>query len=155
MITDRRSENDDRAAIPGDEPGALARWIAPGLVERVGDGWRLAGCACASCDERFFPPVGVCARCLSRDLRPVHLAREGIVHTVTTVVMAPPGFTPPYRLGWVNLADGVRVFGRILPPDGDEPPVGGRVEVTVAVLSTTPEGEPVYGHAFRPVDKEA
>jgi hypothetical protein len=62
--------------------------------------------------------------------------------------MAPPGFEVPYRLGWVDLDDGVRVFGRVLSADGADPMVGDRMALTTTVIRSNDEGGPIQGHAF-------
>lgn len=123
------------------------RWIEQGLMVLEDGSWHLAGSEC-TCGARCFPRAARCAECLSEQLEPVALARRGRVHGVTTVRMAPPGFTAPYMLAWVDLDDGVRVFGQVVGER--EPRVGDLVEVTASVVRHAEDGAPVHGHAFRP-----
>ena len=132
------------------EPGTGVRWVAPDLVEKVDGTWRLVGSSCEACGERYFPQTKVCPSCLGRTLSRVHLTEKGRLHSVTTVAMAPPGFRAPYRLGWVDLEDGPRVFAPIVPADGDVPLLGDAMGVAVSIVRTDPDGEPVFGHVFTP-----
>lgn len=126
------------------------RWVGLDLVEQVDDSWRLVGAACTSCGTRFFPAPSICAACLSRRLERLHLSPRGRLHSVTTVVMAPPGFIAPYRLGWVDLDDGPRAFGQVVPADGPEPRIGDAMKVGVAIVRREPDGIPMYAHVFSP-----
>jgi uncharacterized protein len=132
------------------EPKGGARWLAPDLIEKVDRGWQLVGSKCEQCGARYFPRTTVCASCLGRDVSRVHLSAKGRLYTLTTVAMAPPGFSAPYRLGWVDLDDGPRVFGQVIPADSDEPRIGDVLTVAASVIRTDPDGTPVYGHAFTP-----
>jgi uncharacterized OB-fold protein len=132
------------------EPGNDARWLGADLVEKADGSWRLVGSACASCGARYFPQTSVCPSCLGRDMTRVHLSEKGRLHSVTTVAMAPPGFRAPYRLAWVDLDDGPRAFGQVVPADGDEPSVGDAMEVAVAAVRVDPDGTSVYSHVFTP-----
>jgi uncharacterized protein len=118
-------------------------------VARDDDGSaRLIGGRCDRCDARFFPRPAVCAHCLSTEIPEERLSPAGTVHAVTTVHMAPPGFEAPYRLAWVDLDDGVRVFAQL---DCDsEPAVGARVITTTKLLRTRSDGTALHGHAFEP-----
>ena len=86
------------------DPQAGDRWIAPDLVEPVGGTWRLVGTTCEACGATFFPATNMCAFCLGTELKRVHFPRLGVLHSVTTVSLAPPGFEAPYSLGWVIVA---------------------------------------------------
>ncbi|MGH2784329.1 MAG: Zn-ribbon domain-containing OB-fold protein [Actinomycetota bacterium] len=130
------------------DPGAITRWLGPDLVERADGVWRLVGSACHACGARYFPQTTTCPACMGRDLGRVHLSEKGRLHSVTTVAVAPPGFQAPYRLGWVDLDNGPRVFGQIVPADGNEPRTGADMTVSVAPIRVDPDGTPVYGHVF-------
>jgi uncharacterized OB-fold protein len=92
----------------------------------------VTGSRCTSCGATFYPPRGICSRCLSA-LEPAALSTRGTVHTYTVVHQAGPGFETPYVLVYVDLPEGVRVLGQL---DG-EPRIGLEVELA--------------GDRFRPV----
>ena len=84
----------------------------------------MTGSRCPACGATFYPPRGVCSRCLS-ELELVQLSTKGVVYTYTVVHQAGPGFETPYTLVYVDLPEGVRVLGRL---DG-EPQIGMVVEL--------------------------
>lgn len=96
----------------------------------------VTGSRCTSCGATFYPPRGICSRCLS-ELEPAELSTRGVVYTYTVVHQAAPGFETPYTLVYVDLPEGVRVLGRL----AGEPRIGLEVELA-------PDG-------FRPVAKAA
>jgi uncharacterized OB-fold protein len=72
----------------------------------------------------------VCQRCGSPETTDLLLSDRGTLVTYTTVWVPRPGLVPPYTLGQVDLADGVRVFahGRGLA-DGCQVPMPVRIVV--------------------------
>ena len=130
--------------------GESVRWLADDLLDQVGQSWRLVGSRCEQCDWPSFPPVAVCARCLSTNQLRVPFGPVGRIHSVTTVAMAPPGFAAPYRLAWVDFDEGVRVFGQVVMSENGVG-VGDPVEVTAAVVRHDADGTEVWGHSFRGV----
>jgi uncharacterized OB-fold protein len=91
---------------------------------------RLAGSRCTSCGAVSWPARPVCQRCGSAATEDLLLSDRGELATYTKVWVPRPGLTPPYVLGQVDLADGVRVFahGRGLP-DGAHVPLAVRIVV--------------------------
>src|SRR5207302_7584728 len=74
----------------------------------------LVGMRCAHCDIKAFPAREVCSGCGRDDgLAEVELAPEGSLYTFSEVHVAPKGFATPYVIGYVDLADGVRVLAQI------------------------------------------
>ncbi|ASO21693.1 pimeloyl-ACP methyl ester carboxylesterase/uncharacterized OB-fold protein [Actinoalloteichus hoggarensis] len=76
----------------------------------------LVGNRCTDCGRRFFPGRRLCFGCGGLALEEVLLPREGTLYSYTRVhVSSAP---PPYTLGYVDLAEDVRVLARIEgPPD--------------------------------------
>jgi len=108
----------------------------------------LLGSRCKSCGTFFYPPISVCHHCYQEEtLETVPLSRRGKLYTYTTVQMAPPGFRAPYHIGYVDLAEGVRVFGHM---EG-ELSVGMEMELSLGIIKKNQEGVPVIGPIFRPV----
>lgn len=72
----------------------------------------LLGLECASCGHRTASPKAACIACGARDLDTVTLPTDGIVHSETTIAVAPTGFEGPYQVAIVDLGD-VRLLARI------------------------------------------
>ncbi|HEX2316019.1 MAG TPA: OB-fold domain-containing protein [Thermomonospora sp.] len=76
---------------------------------------------CGGCARFVHLPEPVCPFCGGRDLPYERVSGRGVVHTFTVVHRAfVPGFTPPFVLAWIDLAEGgARVFGDVvgLPPE--------------------------------------
>lgn len=78
----------------------------------------LIGARCPHCDHIDFPPVSICSNCSSSDERePVELGPVGTLYTFTIVHVAVSKENAPYAVGYVDFPEGVRVFGRINPPE--------------------------------------
>lgn len=110
---------------------------------------RLIGMRCPVCGTRAFPAKDVCHECGNeKDLEPVKLSPTGKLYTYSEVHAAPKGFPRPYVVGYVDLEDGVRLFGQVEHPAAelkvDEP-----VRVVLGQVRTDPNGVPVISYKFR------
>ncbi len=90
------------------EPLALS--AGPYLDLQCDGGPRLMGSECLECGHRLFPVAAVCPNCMSDQLKPLPLSREGKVYSFTVLRQAPPGFDSPSIISYVDLREGVRVF---------------------------------------------
>ncbi|WP_254768844.1 Zn-ribbon domain-containing OB-fold protein [Salinilacihabitans rarus] len=88
----------------------------------------LLGQRCPDCGHETAAPKAACARCGSREVETVSLPTEGVVHTATTIAVAPEGFEGPYRVAVIDLGE-ARVLARL---DGDAG-IGDAVELAGAV----------------------
>ena len=92
---------------------------------------RLRGVQCNDCGMKVFPVTDVCPGCLSSSLGALTLGGEGRLYSYTTVHVAPPGWETPYVVGYVDLPEGVRLFGKVKAGGPDalrvDMPVGVRV----------------------------
>lgn len=70
----------------------------------------LQGGECAQCGTKAFPPPVACSKCLSEDIRPYDLSREGTLYASSIIHIAPPPHAVPFGVGYVDLEDDVRVF---------------------------------------------
>lgn len=104
----------------------IAGLVCPHIALR-GGALTLLGSRCAACAEVYFPPAGNCTRCLSRDLRPHDLGGRGTLWswTVQSFMPKPPydgGEAPeqfrPYGVGYVEMADGIKVEARLTQAEG-------------------------------------
>ena len=72
------------------------------------------GSQCTKCKNIVFPRKHVCPRCLADDMKEVKLPREGKVFSLATLNNgSPDDFIIPYTNGYVELSNGLRIFGLI------------------------------------------
>ena len=118
-----------------DERLTHARW-----TEALRDG-RLLGQRCPECGNETATPVAACPTCGARGLETVDLPTSGVVHTATTIAVAPAAFDGGYRVAVIDLETegGARVTARL---EGAAV-IGDRVELT-GVLEVR-ETVPVFG----------
>jgi uncharacterized OB-fold protein len=90
------------------------RFVTPDLVALDASGApHLIGGCCRKCQALSFPRASVCTNCLSEDIETVNLAAEGMLYSYSIVHQAPKGWLVPYVLGYIDLADNVRVLAHI------------------------------------------
>lgn len=100
------------------EPTATPPMFQSGLFETGESGPSLLGSRCRGCRRTFFPCVEVCLDCLADDPEPYRLSQHGVLECFTTVSMPALHIEPPYSVGYVALADGLRVFAPLEPARG-------------------------------------
>lgn len=87
-------------------------WIESDVRETVAtmetDG-QIVGSECAGCGLAAFPSVRVCRRCQSPNQTSLVLESHGTLYSYSTVHVA-SGREVPYLVGYVDLADGVRIL---------------------------------------------
>jgi uncharacterized OB-fold protein len=118
--------------------------VEPGHVIAGDGGLRLKGGACASCGALAFPKPAICSGCLSEDIADAPLAGGGVLYAYSVIHV---GRRPdlPYAVGYVDLADGVRVFTELTRTDGLCPDMKVAIEIS-------PEAE---GYRFNAAPVEA
>lgn len=97
----------------------------------LGEG-RFVTTRCASCGRLSFPPKPFCPHCWHERVEWAPLSPAGTVYSSTVIHAAPAVFRHeiPYRVGIVDLDDGVRIATRLLGvKDGFG--VGKRAEIVV------------------------
>jgi uncharacterized OB-fold protein len=120
-----------------------------GLFEEVNGGPALIGSKCQACGQVLFPARSVCLNCLSEDVKPVHLSREGQLYTYTTVYMASEHFPPPYAVGWIEMPEGLRIFSQIRGWQEQPLKIGMKMRMYIETLWRDGDNE-VIGFVFRP-----
>ena len=138
-MTDAGSE-----ALTAMEP----RFVAPALVERDAEGKpRLRAGRCRECGALSFPSATVCANCLSENIEPTTLARDGVLYSYSIVHRAPRGWRVPYALGYVDLPEGIRVLAHLgIPAEAlcvDLP-----VRLDAGIVGTDEQGAPLQSYIF-------
>jgi uncharacterized OB-fold protein len=122
--------------------------VWPGLCARDLAGPYLIGGHCKTCG---FMTLGVrprCPGCWAADsMREIPIGRRGHLYTYTVIHQLPPGYDAPFAVGYVDLAEGVRVFAHI-----DNTPeslrIGAEVALTIAPVKRDDKGAPLAGPRF-------
>ncbi|MBK5123924.1 OB-fold domain-containing protein [Burkholderia sp. R-69980] len=94
------------------------RQIGTGSVVRGIDNWSLMGAKCADCAALLYPALTTCPECGGRTFAASPLQAVGNLYCYSVVHMGPKGVDVPYVVGYVDLSDGLRLFGRIEIPTG-------------------------------------
>lgn len=130
----------------------------PDVLGGTAEAPRLIGNRCTDCGEPFFPAAMGCTRCSSQSLEPVDLGDKGQLWTFTIQGFRPKppydgddsegGFLP-FAVGYVEMAGGLKVEGRIVT----DRPERLRIEQPMRVCLEAyrhEAGTPVYTYAFSP-----
>ena len=122
---------------------------------------RLIGSRCAACGIVTFPSQDSCPRCAATDMAEHLLPRRGRLWAWTTQGFPPP--SPPYAgptgdafvpfgVGYVELADEVKVETRLTEADPNALRIGMDMELVVVPFRTGENGDEIVTFAFQPVD---
>jgi uncharacterized OB-fold protein len=95
--------------------------------------WSLLGAKCTGCGTLAFPALTACPDCDGGDFVAAPLPAAGNLYSYSVVHMGQKGVDVPYVVGYVDLREGPRVFGRIdLAPDAIE--IGQPLELRVTPI---------------------
>jgi uncharacterized OB-fold protein len=119
----------------------------PWTVE--GETVRLHASRCERCGGLTFPARRECAACGGVEEKVV-LSGTGTLYSFSEIHVAPKGFATPYVVGYVDLPEGVRLFGQI-EGRAAELAVGGKVAVTLGAVRADAAGRPVISYKFKRV----
>ena len=77
---------------------------------------RFVTTSCVKCGRASFPPKPFCPHCWHGEVRWVPLSPRGVVYSSTVMHAVPAYFKheAPYRVGIVDLDDGIRIATRLL-----------------------------------------
>ena len=114
------------------------------------EGETLQGGKCSECGQVVFPRSVVCLNCHHQTVEGLPLSRRGRLVSFTTVHMPAAGFQPPHASGFVDLPEGVRIFGPLEIVEEKPFSVGMDMEVRIGTLWTKGEQE-IVGFRFVPV----
>jgi len=110
---------------------------------------RLHGSKCAHCGVAAFPPHPSCPACGAEGSQDtVQLSPVGTLYTFSEIHIAPKGFVTPYAVGYVDLPEGVRLFGQIETPAADLR-LGQQVAVTLGPVRADASGRMVISYKFK------
>ena len=116
----------------------------------------LVGNRCENCGRTFFPKRAICCQCFHDDqMKETVLSTRGKLHDYCISQIAPPGFKPPYALGYVDLPEGVRLFSLLSLDSLSEGnlELGMEVELVIEKMKEDEEGNDLLCYKFRPFKK--
>jgi uncharacterized protein len=130
-----------------------ARPIREGLYVE-GPPARLLGSRCRETGEVFYP-AQVMNPTTSRagTMESVELPGQGKLLNYAVVSRGLPGFESPYAMGIVKLAAGPTLTTQLHDWQGAQLRTGMDVELVIAPIRRDPDGTPVLGPKFRPVER--
>jgi uncharacterized OB-fold protein len=70
--------------------------------------------SCTECKHTYFPPRPFCPECGSRDVTVVKASGKATLYSYIIHHRKVPGFTPPYAIAVVALAEGPRMMTNII-----------------------------------------
>jgi uncharacterized OB-fold protein len=133
------------------DPSTIARPFLCGDALHIDASGRatLVGGRCHDCGTETFPRAPVCASCMSEIIESQPMPRRGTLYAFSTVHVAARKWRKPMRIGYVDLANGARVFTHL---DGENLTIGDTVEVGVGTVADDDEG-PIESFVFRKVSR--
>lgn len=141
-------------------PESEMRLACPHLVRLDQGGPSLVGQQCRNCGEVYFAGSGGCTRCLSVELAPFDLGREGVLWswTIQGFLPKPPynsGETEsdfkPYGVGYVEMPSGIKVESRLTIADPEQLAIGMPMALVLIPYGKSAAGAPVFTYAFAPM----
>jgi uncharacterized OB-fold protein len=100
----------------------------------------LRGSRCTVCGHLSCPPEAFCPAGHGRSTVETTLAGRGTVYTSTVVHVPHAEYGAPYQVAYVDLEEGPRLFGQVIPP---QPPLEPDAEVDISLEVEEAEGSPV------------
>jgi uncharacterized OB-fold protein len=134
--------------------------IAEGLFSWPATNPALLASRCKACGIASFPAAGACMACSGQEVEIEELPGRGTLWTWTVQQFMPK--TPyksnetaetftPYGVGYLELAGGVRVEGRLTENDPAKLRIGMEMEVVFEPYRTEDNGDEVINFFFKPV----
>jgi len=124
--------------------------IREGIFTESSEGVRLLASKCNSCGQVHFPGVQLCLNCISENLEVISLSQRGKLYSYTISRVPSAHFEPPYAVGFIDLAEGVRVFSPLDMVEDRPFKVGMEMEARLETLWQEGDKQ-VVGYRFSPV----
>ncbi len=105
------------------------------------DGGVLLVSVCGACGKRWLPPLATCPRCGSSDVTAEPAPATARLYSWSVIHMAvDPVFAAetPYVVALVELADGARLYGRVVGVEHDELRDGLELQVGITRVQDQP-----------------
>ena len=138
--------------------------IDPKLFDWPSDKPHLKGSKCNNCGAVTFPIQDGCPRCCGVDMSQIPLKTKGILWS-WTIQGFPPKSPPygkvetpetfiPYGVGYVELADQVRVETRLTENNPEKLNIGMEMELVIEKFIEDKDGNDIMIYAFSPIKGE-
>jgi uncharacterized OB-fold protein len=133
--------------------------LQEGLYTWPSDAPQLIGSRCTACQEVTFPAQRSCAACTSDRTKDILLSRRGTLWTWTIQSFPPPSppYIPiadefvPFGVGYVELAEGLRIESRLTENDAEKLKIGMEMELVIEKYLEADDGSERMTFAFRPI----
>jgi uncharacterized OB-fold protein len=134
--------------LAADDVATAAEYFPPSRPWTIeGETVRLHASRCERCGGLTFPPRRQCAACGGAE-DPVLLSGAGTLYSFSEIHVAPKGFATPYVVGYVDLPEGLRLFGQI-EGRAAELALGQELAVTLGAVRRDAAGRPVISYKFK------
>jgi uncharacterized OB-fold protein len=119
---------------------------------------QLIGSRCQDCGEVTFPKQEGCPNCTSEATEEILLSRRGTLWT-WTIQRFPPPAPPfagdresfvPFGVGYIELAEGIRVESRLTENDPEKLAIGMEMELCIEKFKDGEDGTELMTFAFAP-----
>ncbi|MDH3643898.1 MAG: OB-fold domain-containing protein [Gammaproteobacteria bacterium] len=131
------------------------------ILDISGDGPRLKGMRCKTCDNHVFPFQKGCPKCAGTDVEPKDLGTRGTLWA-WTIQGFPPKAPPylgetdpekfkPFGIGYVELPGEARVETRLTESDPTKLKEGMEMELTLEPVGKDEDGNDIVTYAFKPI----
>ncbi len=105
---------------------------------------------CKACGRFFFPARPFCFDCFEREMIECQIGKRGTLYSFTTCHMPSSHFQPPYTAGWIDLAEGIRIFAPITNGHSDDLRVGMEMELVIDEIYREGNSS-IVGYKYRPI----
>jgi uncharacterized OB-fold protein len=119
--------------------------------------YSIVGSKCSECSSEYFPPVNICKKCHSTNLKDQPMPRTGALLSYTMQKESLPDFEDqePMMFGLVKLDNGVKIVAQIVDVSYESLTRGMRLRAIFRRVRTDGDsGQIFYGYKFTPARKE-
>ena len=125
----------------------------PELFGSDSEGAYLIGARCAECGGLALGRREFCPHCHAAGrTEEARIGRRGRVYTATVIHQGPSAFAQPYRVGYVDIEGGARVFAHLEQGEA-APRIGDAVALEIRAVATGKAGEHLVAPFYRAVSE--
>lgn len=118
--------------------------------------YSILGNKCAECGSEYFPPVNVCRKCRSTNLKDQQMPRNGTLLSYTMQKESLPDFEDqePMMFGLVKLENGIKIIAQLVDVPYESLARGMKLTAVFRRIRTNGDsGQIFYGYKFAPSRK--
>jgi uncharacterized OB-fold protein len=111
----------------------------------------ILGNKCSNCGAEYFPPLSICRKCRSTNMKDERMPHSGSLLSYTMQKESLPGFEEqePMIFGLVKLENGVRIVAQIVDTPYESLKRGNKVRAVFRRIKSDGEsGQIFYGYKF-------